>query len=127
MSMYGKIGLAAAAILFSAVPALADSCGGAPIPPAAIDGAKATEAQVKDAVADFKSFQSASDDWQSCLVKDLARQKAEAAKAKDPKPLDPSITDAVNAKIAGNQRDKEKTGAEINAAIHAYNAAHPKG
>jgi hypothetical protein len=125
--MIGNFGLAVAAVLVSAAPALADTCGSAPIPPAAVDGSKATEAQLKDAIADFKTFQSASDDWQSCIYADLDRQKAAAAKAKDPKPLSQSIIDAVDAKAHANQRDKEKTGAEINAAIHAYNVAHPKG
>jgi hypothetical protein len=127
MSMYGKIGLAAAAILFSAVPALADSCGGAPIPPAAVDGAKATQSQMKDARDDVMNFMKASDDYQSCVLADLDRQKREAAKAKNPKPLDQGVIDAVNKKVNSNQKDKEKVGAEFNASVHAFNTAHPKG
>jgi hypothetical protein len=128
MSMIGKIGLAAAAILFSAAPALAaDACGGAPIAPAAVDGSKATEAQMKDARDDVTNFMKASDDYQTCVLADLDRQKAAAAKAKDPKPLDQGIIDGANKRVANNQRDKEKVGAEFNAAVHAYKAAHPKG
>jgi len=125
--MFGKISLAAAAILFTAAPALADSCGGAPIPPAAIDGAKATEAQIKDARDDVMNFMKASDEYQSCVLADLDRQKREAAKKKDPKPLDQGIVDAANKSVANNQRDKEKVGAEFNAAVHSYKSAHPKG
>ena len=124
--MYGKIALAAAALVLSAVPALADSCGGAPIPPAPVDGAKATEAQMKDARDDVTNFMKASDDYQSCLVADIERQKREAAKQKDPKPVDQGILDAADKKMKANQRDKEKVGAEFNAAAHAYNAAHSK-
>jgi len=126
--MFGKFGLAVAAVLISAAPAMAQSvCGGAPIAPAAVDGSKVTEAQMKDAHDDVVNFIKASDDYQSCLFSDLDRQKREAAKAKDPKPLDQGIIDGVNAKVAANQKTKEKVGAEYNAAVHAYKDAHPKG
>ena len=126
--MIGKFGLAVAAVLISAAPALADSsvCGGAPFAPAAVDGSKATESQMKDAHDDVVNFIKASDDYQACMFNDLDQQKAAAAKAKDPKPLDQGIIDAVNAKVAQNQKTKEKVGAEYNAAVHAYKAAHPK-
>jgi hypothetical protein len=126
--MFGKFGLAVAAVLISAAPAMAQSvCGGAPIAPAAVDGSKVTEAQMKDAHDDVVNFIKASDEYQSCLFSDLDRQKREAAKAKDPKPLDQSIIDGVSAKVAANQKTKEKVGAEYNAAVHAYKDAHPKG
>ena len=126
--MIGKFGLAVAAVLVSAAPALADSsiCGSAPIAPAAIDGSKATESQMKDAHDDVVNFIKASDDYQACLFNDLDQQKAAAAKSKDGKPLDQGIIDAVNAKVASNQKTKEKVGAEYNAAVHAYKGAHPK-
>ena len=126
--MFGKFGLAVAAVLISAAPAMAQSvCGGAPIAPAALDGSKATEAQMKDAHDDVVNFIKSSDEYQSCLFSDLDRQKREAAKAKDPKPLDQSIIDGVSAKVAANQKTKEKVGAEYNAAVHAYKDSHPKG
>ena len=126
--MLGKFGLAAAALLISAAPALAQSgCGGSPIAPAAVDGSKATEAQMKGAHDDVVNFIKSSDDYQSCMLSDLARQKKEAAAQKDPKPLDPSIEAGINGKIDGNQKMKEKVGAEYNAAVVAYKAAHPKG
>ena len=127
--MIGKFGLAVAAVLISAAPAMADSsvCGSAPIAPAAVDGSKVTEAQMKDAHDDVVNFIKASDDYQACLLNDLDHQKAAAAKAKDPKPLDQGIIDAVNARVNSNQKTKEKVGAEYNAAVHAYKDAHPKG
>jgi hypothetical protein len=126
--MLGKFGLAVAAVLVSAAPAMAaDACGGAPIAPAAVDGSKVTEAQMKDAHDDVVTFIKSSDDYQSCVMADLDRQRREAAKAKDPKPLPQSVVDTANAKVAANQKTKEKVGAEYNAAVHDYKAAHPKG
>jgi len=124
--MVGKFGMAALFVLASAAPALADQCN-QPIPPAiAIDGGTATLEQMQNAIKDFKTFQGASDDYQACLVADLKRQKEAAAKAKDPKPLDPSIESGVSAKMAANQADKEKVGGELNAQIMAYKQAHPE-
>lgn len=126
--MFSKFGLGAAVLLISAMPALAQSTSCVnPIAPAAIDGAKATEQQMKDAHDDVVNFIKSSDDYQQCIINDLAAQKREAAKAKDAKPLDPAIEQAASAKIDGNQRMKEKVGAEYNAAVQGYKGAHPKG
>lgn len=126
--MFGKLSASAALLVLVATPSFADSSScETPYPPAQIDGSKATEQQMKDAIQDFKTFQAASDDYQSCLVADLKHQKDEAAKQKDPKPLDPSIEQAVNAKVDANQRLKEKVGGELNGSIQAYKAVHPAG
>jgi hypothetical protein len=122
--MLGKLGLAVAALMISASPGLAASCSN-PIAPAQVDGARANEQQMKDAIADFKNFEQASDDYQSCLLDDLKQQKLEAAKAKNPKPLDPSIEKGVAAKVDASQTLKEKIGAELNASIVGYKQAHP--
>jgi hypothetical protein len=111
-------------LLISAVPALAASPCDEPYAPAAVDGSKATEAQMKGAHDDVMTFMKSSDDYQSCLLDDLKNQQDTAAKAKDPKPLDQSIVDGVNKKVDVNQRMKEKVGAEFNAAVIAYKAAH---
>jgi len=123
--MLGKLGLAAATLMISASPVLAASCS-EPVAPAQVDGAKASQQQMKDAIGDFKTFEQASDDYQSCLLDDLHQQERTAAAAKDPKPLDPSIAKAVSAKVDANQALKEKIGAELNASIVAYKQAHPK-
>ncbi|MGD0143628.1 MAG: hypothetical protein ABSC92_10740 [Rhizomicrobium sp.] len=126
--MYSKFSAGVALLLLSVSPSFADSSSCAdPIAPAAVDGAKATQKQMKDAIQDFKTFQQASDDYQSCLVDDLKKQQAEASKGKDPKPLDPSIEQGVDARIDANQRLKEKVGGELNASIQAYKSAHPGG
>jgi hypothetical protein len=122
--MLGKFGLAAAALLISAVPALAANGCDQPYAPAAVDGSKATTEQMKGAHDDVMTFMKASDDYQSCLLADLKNQKDAAAKAKDPKPLDPAIEAGVSKSIDANQRTKEKVGAEFNASVIAYKAAH---
>jgi len=122
--MLGKFGLAAAALVISAVPALAANSCDEPYAPAAIDGSTATEAQMKGARDDVMNFMKSSDDYQSCLLDDLKAQEDAAAKAKDPKPLDPSVKAGVDKKVDENQRMKEKVGAEFNAAVMAYKAAH---
>jgi hypothetical protein len=115
--------LAAAFALCSAVPALADSVCQEPIPPAAIDGNTATLEQVKAAQLDTKTFIKQSDDYQECILKEVADAK-DAAK-KDKKVFDTTIEDAVMAKVKANQALKERVGAEFNAAATAYNAKHP--
>jgi flagellar biosynthesis GTPase FlhF len=124
--MFRKFGMAALILTASAIPAFAASsqCSN-PIAPAAVDGSLASEAQMKGAHDDVVNFIKSSDDYQQCLVNDLDAQKEAAAKAKDPKPLDPSIEDAVNEKIAANQRLKEKVGGEYNAAVQAFKSKHP--
>ncbi len=126
--MFFKYGMAALVVAASAVPALAASskCM-APVAPAAVDGSTATEAQMKGAHDDVANFIKSSDDYQQCLIDDLNAQKEAAAAAKDPKPLDPSVEDGVNAKIEANQHLKEKVGSEFNAAVMAYKAKHPGG
>ena len=122
--MLGKFGMAALFVMATAAPALAAQCND-PIPPASVDGSTATVQQMKDAIKDFKTFQAASDDYQACLIADLEAQKQAAAKAKDPKPLDPAIISGVNAKIQANQSEKEKVGGELNASIVAFKQKNP--
>ncbi len=112
--------------VLGATPALADmsSCY-EPYPPAAVDGATATEKQMKSAVADVKDFIKASDDYQTCMNSEFIAMQKKAKDSKDKTPLDPSIATNVQAKIDANQRLKEKVGNEYNAAVAAYKAKHP--
>ena len=124
--MLGKICAGVAILMVAAAPAWAASCVD-PVPPVAVNGSAVSEQQMKDAHDDVVNFIKSSDDYQSCLIADLNAQKMKAAKAKDPKPLDPAIEQQVQARIDGNQRMKEKVGAEFNAAVLAFKAKHPKG
>jgi hypothetical protein len=115
----------AAALTLIALPALADydSRCVEPYAPTIPDGNRASLSQINAARAQVTDFIAQSDAYQSCLLLDLKTQKDTAVR--NNKPLDPHIPDAINAKIAANQREKERLGAEYHAAAHAYNEAHP--
>jgi hypothetical protein len=116
--------LAAIFVAASAAPALADSCS-EPIPPASVDGGTATKEQMTQARDDTVNFIKSSDDYQACLYADLKAQKLEAVKNK--KTFVASIEDGVSAKVKDNQDEKEKVGAEYNAAAVIYKNKHPGG
>jgi hypothetical protein len=122
--MLKTVGLVAALILGSAAPALAQSVCSEPIAPAAVDGNLATAAQMTAAHDDVVTFLRQSDDYQTCLLRELNQAKADALKAK--KELDPAIEPAMAAKVNENQGLKEKVGGEFNASVIAYKAKHPK-
>jgi hypothetical protein len=119
------LGLVAALVGLSAVPALAQSACQEPIAPAAIDGGTATTKQMSGAHDDVVTFIKQSDDYQSCLYKELNDAKADAVKNK--KQVDPTLEPAVASKVDANQHLKEKVGGEYNAAVMAYKAKHPNG
>jgi hypothetical protein len=126
-AMLNKFVMSAVFAFGMAAPALADasSCN-VPYAPAAVDGSTATEAQMKSAHDDTMNFIKDSDTYQDCLNADYTSQEREAKNKKDAKPLDPSIKADVNAKLAKSQSEKEKVGAEFNAAVQAYKAKHPQ-
>lgn len=121
-----KKSVAICAFALAATPAFADmsSCY-EPIPPAAVDGAAATEQQMMHAQSDVKEFIKSSDDYQTCLNSELLSAKKKAKNSKDKTPLDPSIESGVQSKIDSNQKLKEKVGAEFNTSVLAYKAKHP--
>jgi len=122
-----KKSILVAVLALAATPAFADmsSCY-EPIPPAAVDGAKATEAQMKSALNDVKDFIKASDDYQNCMNSEYMAMEKKAKESKDKTPVDPSIKAGVQNKIDANQKMKERVGAEYNTSAIAYNAKHPK-
>lgn len=125
--MLGRICAGLALVIVTAGPAFAESsCGSPPVAPASVDGSTATEAQMKDAIDDFKTFQKESDTYQECLLSDLRKQKAKAAKATPPKTLDPAIEQGVAVQVSENQKLKERVGGELNGSILAYKSKHPK-
>ncbi len=114
--------MTAGAMLGLASPALAAECV-RPDAPAAVDGATATMEQLMAAKTAVTDFMTKSDTYQTCMIDDVAAQKA-AAKAAKTK-FDPAIAKAADAKIGENQADKERVGQAFNAAAKAYKAAHP--
>lgn len=102
--------------------ALAATCD-RPAAPANVDGSKATLDELKAAKGAVTTFMTASDTYQSCVLDDLAAQRAAATAAKTK--LDPAVAKAAEEKVNQNQADKERVGVDFNAAVKAYKAAHP--
>jgi hypothetical protein len=124
--MLVRFGLAAAFVAVSLMPAFAeDPACTAPIPPAALDGATATQEQMTAMHDDVVNFIKASDDYQSCVVADLDAQKAKAHKMKIE--FDPYVAKQAESLVAANQRLKEKVGGEFNAAVQAFKGHHISG
>ncbi len=94
-----------------------------PVAPAPVDGATITVDQLRAAIADAKSFIALSDVYQSCLTSEAQAMSQPANPGDKPAPP-PGLAEATNARIAANQKQKEKVGASINAAIGAYKDAH---
>lgn len=106
-------------------PAFAQtSCGSAPAAPAIPDGAKASASEITDAYKQVTAFMKTSDDWQLCVKNDIDKQKADAAAAKQT--FDTKIEKTADTQGDANQKDKERIGKEMNAALAAYHKAHPK-
>lgn len=120
-----RTGLIAAILFASAAPAMAATCNEPVVPTIAVMGATASEAQMRAAIGQFKTFQAAADAYEACVndaVKDLREQ---AKLATPPKPVDPSVQSAYAAKIEQIQAEKETLGTQLNAQIIAYKQAHP--
>ena len=115
--------LALGAALGLAAPGLALADCRAPTAPAAVDGKTATMDQLMEAKKAVTSFIGDSDAYQSCVIDAFKAQKkaAEGSKTK----LDPGLAKAAEAAVNQNQAEKERVGADFNAAAKAYKAAHP--
>jgi len=109
------------AVLACGSPAGAQSACVEPTPPPPpIDGATATIDQMRTATAAAKQYLADSDDFQTCLVNEIAATdlQREAPKAA-------ALQKQLDARTQANQARKESVGNAINAAIRAYKAAHP--
>lgn len=115
--------LFATAAALAAGPALAEGACVRPTAPTVVDGATATMEQLTASKNEVVAFMGASDAYQTCVYDDLAKQRA-AAKENKTK-LDPQVAKTAQAEVEANQADKEKAGADFNAAAKAYKAAHP--
>lgn len=104
-------------------PAFAEDSCTTPHAPVVPDGATATKEQVLAARTEVTSFIKASDEYQACLQAYYDKELAQAKK--DKKKVDSAIEASFKSKGDANQKDKERAGNDINAAVKAYNAAHP--
>ena len=124
--MLKTLGLVAALVGLSAVPALAHSACQEPIAPAAVDGSTATTAQMNGAHDDVITFIKQSDDYQSCVLQGTQRRQGRCAEEQESRSIRRSRP-PLPQKVDGNQHLKEKVGGEYNAAVMAYKAKHPNG
>jgi hypothetical protein len=102
--------------LCAATPALAQCV--TPVPPVPVDGAAASEEQLRIAMAQAREFIAQSDIYQGCVSTEM---EATDLTHVNPKALEASIA----ARIAANQAMKEKVGTAANSAMQAYKLAHP--
>jgi hypothetical protein len=116
--------LSTVAFVLLAAPAFAQDRCSAPIAPVVPNGKTAAAAELVQAQKDVVAFIKQSDDYQSCLLAEIAAEEKEAKdNKKDP---DPAVRKALEAKGDANQKEKVRVGTEYNAAATAYKAAHPK-
>jgi hypothetical protein len=115
--------LAVSAALALAAPGLALAACERPSPPSSIDGSKVSLDQLRTAQGAVVSFMTASDAYQDCINGELTAQRAAATAAKTK--VDPALVKAAKDNGDQNQADKERVGAEFNAAVRAFKAAHP--
>ena len=121
--MVRSLALAAVALAILAAPAAAQNTCVQPFAPTVANGSTATKEQMLTTQDEVKAFISASDKFQECLLLDIQSRRADAHRRQ--KTLDQTIVDQANARIATNQREKERVGAEYNTSVKAYAAAHP--
>ena len=120
-----RVFLLSAAFALFAIPALAyQSICVEPYAPLVPDGRTVSKSQldsVRDAVV---LFIKQSDQYQDCLLLELKTERQTAQRKG--KTFDTAIEAALKKMIGGNQRNKERVGAEYNGAAYDYNEVHPK-
>jgi hypothetical protein len=93
----------------------------APAPPGSFTGARASD--LAAAHGAVKAYLAASDSYQNCLMLDLGERKDTALFAKSQVPR--WIVKQIDDKLAANQAEKERVGADYNAAVIASHAKSP--
>jgi hypothetical protein len=107
-----------------AAPAFAKGQCSAPIAPVMLDGKTATLPQLNQAAKNAVAFIKASDNYQVCILDEIAAQDQQAKN--NNKALGPAIRKALEDKGDANQKEKERIGKEYNVAAAAYKVADQK-
>ena len=117
--------LSASAIVFVfAAPAWAQDQCVAPTTPEIPDGAKATSAQIIAAQTAIKSYAAASDTYQTCMTREIARQK-DLAKQTNVE-FDPQIQAAIEGKADAQRKDVQRIATMWGASVDAFNVAQQR-
>ena len=119
--MIRKILFGGVVLIALAAPAMAQDQCAAPAAPAIPGGDRATTAQIIAAQNNIKAYAAASDKYQACLVREIARQK-DLAKQTNLE-FDPSIQTALESKAAAQRKDVERVAAAWGTTVQAFNSA----
>jgi hypothetical protein len=124
--MRNLVCLSVAALVLLAVPASAQDCV-VPYAPTVPSGTTATREQILAARDEVTAFLKASEDYQMCLTTHLEQRLDEARRypRDNPPQAVETLKKATANKINASKRELGRTGDEINAAIRAFNEAHP--
>src|SRR2546421_12630417 len=87
-------------------PTMAQDQCATPAAPAIPEGARATTNQIVAAQNDIKAYAAASDNYQACLVREIAHQKDLANQ--NNVAFDPTIQTALETKAASQRKDVER-------------------
>lgn len=122
--MIRRFYLLVSALAMLSAPVFAQDKCQSPVAPKVPDGKTANVAELVQTNKDVVGFIKASDDYQNCLLTEVAALEKEAKENK--KSVDSSVRKALEAKGDANQKEKERVGKEYNTAAAAYKSAHPK-
>jgi hypothetical protein len=122
--MIRKILSSAVMVMAVAAPAWAQDQCVVPTAPAIPNGARATTAEITTAQNDIKTFASASDNYQACLLAEIARQKV-LAKQNNVE-FDPAVQAALETKAGVQRKDVERVASAWGASVQAFNVAQQR-
>jgi hypothetical protein len=107
-------------MLCLAAPALAE-CVEPQLPPV-VQGAAASENQMRNLMSDARGFITQSEMFQACVNQELDDMRAQAMT--EGHPLDPAVEMTAKARIAASQKAQDRVGQASNMALTAYKNAH---
>jgi hypothetical protein len=117
--------LSAGAIAIAlATPAWAQGQCVTPTAPTIPDGTKASPAQITTAQNEIKAFADASDSYQTCLAREIARQK-DLAKQSNVE-FDPGIEAGLQTKADAQRKDAGRLASAWGAVVQAFNDAQQR-
>ena len=122
--MIRKILSSGVTIIALATPALAQDQCVTPTAPTIPEGARATSSQIATAQDDVKAFAAASDNYQTCLARELGRQQ-DLAKQNNLE-FDSNLETALDTKGGAQKKDAARVVAAWSAAVKAFNAAQQR-
>lgn len=119
--MVRRIAFFALLLAAAPLPALAAESCMAPFAPQIPDGAKATHDQIASVRDEVTAFIKQAQEYQKCMELYRTQMTQQADKNR----LDPAVKKDIDAKEAANDREYQRVGQQFNAAVRAYNKAHP--